>query len=75
MARLTQTPINSSDSAVNTTLDNSLYLPLNQSIYADATHEVVVSDILSALNLTGLGSAALPLTASMILSLPPDTPY
>ncbi|KAI2610212.1 phosphoglycerate mutase-like protein [Hypoxylon fragiforme] len=42
-------------SALNETFDNSTtYFPLNQSIYADATHEVVVLDTLVAFNLTAL---------------------
>ncbi|KAI5866175.1 phosphoglycerate mutase-like protein [Durotheca rogersii] len=42
-------------SAINRTMDNSpIYFPLNQSIYADATHEVVVLDTLTAFNLTAL---------------------
>jgi hypothetical protein len=43
-------------------LDSSkTYFPLNQSIYADATHEVVVLDVLTALNLTALaGDYPLP---------------
>lgn len=42
-------------SAINRTYDNSsTYFPLNQSIYADATHEVVVMDALMAFNLTAL---------------------
>ncbi|KAJ4298916.1 hypothetical protein N0V90_004159 [Kalmusia sp. IMI 367209] len=42
-------------SALNRTFDNtSTYFPLNQSIYADATHEVVVLDTLTAFNLTAL---------------------
>jgi hypothetical protein len=42
-------------SALNQTFDNSsTYFPLNQSIYADATHEVVVLDVLTAFNLTAL---------------------
>lgn len=42
-------------SALNETYDNtSTYFPLNQSIYADATHEVVVLDTLTAFNLTAL---------------------
>ncbi|TYJ52174.1 hypothetical protein B9479_007219 [Cryptococcus floricola] len=57
VARFTQTPITTSDSALNSTLDSDpTYFPLNQSIYADATHEVVVLDFLSALNLTALYS-------------------
>ncbi|KAF3068449.1 3-phytase A [Daldinia childiae] len=42
-------------SALNQTFDNSsTYFPLNQSIYADATHEVVVLDTLTAFNLSAL---------------------
>ncbi|KAI2618617.1 phosphoglycerate mutase-like protein [Hypomontagnella submonticulosa] len=42
-------------SALNQTFDNSsTFFPLNQSIYADATHEVVVLDTLTAFNLTAL---------------------
>ncbi|KAI1211374.1 phosphoglycerate mutase-like protein [Annulohypoxylon truncatum] len=42
-------------SGLNETYDNSsTYFPLNQSIYADATHEVVVLDTLTAFNLTAL---------------------
>ncbi|KAF4634287.1 hypothetical protein G7Y89_g3816 [Cudoniella acicularis] len=45
----------SASSALNLTYDNtSTYFPLNQSIYADATHEVVVLDTLTAFNLTAL---------------------
>lgn len=43
------------NSALNETFDNSsTYFPLDQSIYADATHEVVVLDTLMAFNLTAL---------------------
>jgi hypothetical protein len=42
-------------SALNETFDNtSTYFPLDQSIYADATHEVVVLNALVAFNLTAL---------------------
>ncbi|KAK8052445.1 hypothetical protein PG993_003830 [Apiospora rasikravindrae] len=42
-------------SALNETYDSSsTYFPLNQSIYADATHEVVVLDTLTAFNLSAL---------------------
>ncbi|OTB09629.1 hypothetical protein M426DRAFT_316177 [Hypoxylon sp. CI-4A] len=42
-------------SALNQTFDSSsTFFPLNQSIYADATHEVVVLDTLTAFNLTAL---------------------
>ena len=53
LARFTHSYINASDSTVNSTLDdNPTYFPLDQSIYADATHEVIVMDIITALNLT-----------------------
>jgi hypothetical protein len=57
VARFTgQFPVGGS-SALNATFDNSwTYFPLNQSIYADATHEVVVLDTLTAFNLTALFS-------------------
>ncbi|ROW00678.1 hypothetical protein VSDG_03412 [Cytospora chrysosperma] len=43
------------ESSLNETFDdNPTYFPLNQSIYADATHEVVVLDVLTAFNLTAL---------------------
>ncbi|KAJ4985553.1 histidine acid phosphatase [Stagonosporopsis vannaccii] len=45
----------SPNSALNETFDNSsTFFPLQQSIYADATHEVVVLDVLTAFNLTAL---------------------
>lgn len=45
----------SPNSALNETFDNSsTFFPLDQSIYADATHEVVVLDTLTAFNLTAL---------------------
>ncbi|WWC60742.1 uncharacterized protein I303_103318 [Kwoniella dejecticola CBS 10117] len=57
VARFTQS-IPSADSSVNSTLDNNpTYFPLNQSIYADATHEVVLLDTFTAFNLTALFSS------------------
>ncbi|KAG0645711.1 Myo-inositol-hexaphosphate 3-phosphohydrolase A [Hyphodiscus hymeniophilus] len=54
VARFTQSFPDAS-SALNLTYDNNTtYFPLNQSIYADATHEVVVLDTLTAFNLTAL---------------------
>ncbi|OAP60111.1 hypothetical protein AYL99_05113 [Fonsecaea erecta] len=42
-------------SALNETFDDTpTYFPLNQSIYADATHEVVILDTLTAFNFTAL---------------------
>ena len=43
IARLTHTPIPVHNSSTNATLDdNSATFPLGQSLYVDATHEVVV---------------------------------
>ncbi|ORX38978.1 putative acid phosphatase [Kockovaella imperatae] len=55
VARLLHQQITVSDSAVNSTLDSSpILFPVNNSIYADATHEVIVGDTLTALNLTAV---------------------
>jgi hypothetical protein len=54
----------SANSALNETFDNTTtFFPLNQSIYADATHEVVVLNTLTAFNLTALFNGP-PLNAS-----------
>lgn len=43
VARLTHTPIKEHNSSTNSTLDdNPVTFPLNQSLYVDATHEVIV---------------------------------
>jgi hypothetical protein len=43
VARLTHTPIEIHNSSTNSTLDdNPITFPLGQSLYVDATHEVVV---------------------------------
>lgn len=43
VARLTHTPIENHAYSTNSTLnDNPITFPLNQSLYVDATHEVVV---------------------------------
>ncbi|KAJ3514189.1 hypothetical protein NLJ89_g2508 [Agrocybe chaxingu] len=53
IARLTHTPIQTHNSSTNSTLnDNPVTFPLGQSLYVDATHEVVVLNIITALNLT-----------------------
>ncbi|WWD01020.1 hypothetical protein V866_007958 [Kwoniella sp. B9012] len=55
VARFTQTPNPAADNSINSTLDNNpTYFPLNQSIYADATHEVILLDTFTALNLSAL---------------------
>ncbi|KAH9483581.1 3-phytase A [Psilocybe cubensis] len=64
VARLTNTPIQTHNSSTNATLnDNPITFPLGQSLYVDATHEVVVLNIITALNLTSFaGSGPLPYT-------------
>ncbi|KAG8901417.1 hypothetical protein FRC01_009854 [Tulasnella sp. 417] len=53
VARLTHTPIATHNSTTNSTLDdNPITFPLNQALYVDATHEVVVLNIITALNLS-----------------------
>ena len=43
VARLTHTPIATHNSSTNSTLDNNpITFPLNDPLYVDATHEVVV---------------------------------
>jgi len=64
VARLTHTPIAIHNSSTNATLDdNPIAFPLGQSLYVDATHEVVVLNIITALNLTSFAeSGPLPYT-------------
>ncbi|KAJ6613339.1 histidine phosphatase superfamily [Mycena sp. CBHHK59/15] len=66
VARLTHTPIKTHNSSTNATLDdNPITFPLGQSLYVDATHEVVVLNILTALNLSSLATSG-PLPADHI---------
>ncbi|KAJ7700865.1 phosphoglycerate mutase-like protein [Mycena rosella] len=68
VARLTHTPIATHNSSTNATLDDSpITFPLRQSLYVDATHEVVVLNILAALNLSTLAAQG-PLPADHIPS-------
>ncbi|KAI0928198.1 hypothetical protein AcW2_004285 [Taiwanofungus camphoratus] len=66
VARLTHTPIAMHNSSTNATLDDDpATFPLGQSLYVDATHEVVVLHVITALNLTTLASTG-PLPADHI---------
>ncbi|KAI0342559.1 phosphoglycerate mutase-like protein [Trametopsis cervina] len=57
VARLTHTPIAVHNSSTNATLDdNPTTFPLDQSLYVDATHEVVVLYVLTALNLSNFAA-------------------
>ncbi|VDC02885.1 unnamed protein product [Peniophora sp. CBMAI 1063] len=64
VARLTHTPIAVHNSSTNATLDDDpTTFPLDHPLYVDATHEVVVLNIISALNLTSFAAAGpLPTT-------------
>ncbi|KAI0719060.1 phosphoglycerate mutase-like protein [Cerioporus squamosus] len=66
VARLTHTPIPVHNSSTNATLDdNATTFPLGQSLYVDATHEVVVLNVITALNLTNFAEGG-PLPADHI---------
>ncbi|EGO05200.1 hypothetical protein SERLA73DRAFT_174197 [Serpula lacrymans var. lacrymans S7.3] len=62
VSRLTQTPITEWNSTTNSTLDsNNITFPLYQPIFVDATHDVVIANIITALNFTVLaGNGPLP---------------
>ncbi|KAG8816269.1 hypothetical protein FRC17_000379 [Serendipita sp. 399] len=70
LSRLTQIPIRSSSSqptkssstfSVNTTLDaDPLMFPLDQPLYVDATHDVILLYVITALNLTTLARDGSP---------------
>ncbi|KZT22884.1 phosphoglycerate mutase-like protein [Neolentinus lepideus HHB14362 ss-1] len=72
VARLTHTPIAVHNSSTNATLDDDpVTFPLNQSLYVDATHEVVVLNVITALNLTSFAKDG-PLPATHI---PPNRSF
>ncbi|KAG2350244.1 phosphoglycerate mutase-like protein [Suillus weaverae] len=72
VSRLTHTPINVWNSSTNSTLDSSnITFPLNQPIYVDATHDTVISSIVTALNFTSLAATG-PLPTDHI---PPHRSY
>ncbi|EJD54727.1 phosphoglycerate mutase-like protein [Auricularia subglabra TFB-10046 SS5] len=57
VARLTETPIPVHNSSTNATLDdNPITFPLGHALYVDATHEVVVLNVITALNLTNFAA-------------------
>ncbi|KAG2078611.1 phosphoglycerate mutase-like protein [Suillus decipiens] len=72
VSRLTHTPIDVWNSTTNSTLDSSnITFPLNQPIYVDATHDTVMSCIVTALNFTSLAANG-PLPTDHI---PPQRSY
>ncbi|KAG6331252.1 hypothetical protein ID866_7837 [Astraeus odoratus] len=54
VSRLTETPIEVHNSSTNATLHNDITFPLGHSLYVDATHEVVVLNVITALGLSSL---------------------
>ncbi|KAG2056927.1 phosphoglycerate mutase-like protein [Suillus hirtellus] len=72
VSRLTHTPINVWNSSTNSTLNsNNITFPLNQPIYVDATHDTVISSIVTTLNFTSLAATG-PLPTDHI---PPHRSY
>ncbi|GAA6014183.1 hypothetical protein JCM11491_004131 [Sporobolomyces phaffii] len=66
VSRLNHTLISNFSMEANQTLDgNNKTFPLDQSIYADAAHEVSIADALAALNLTALAKSGPPSTSSL----------
>jgi len=55
VARLTGVPISTFNSTTNSTITNNpITFPLSQPIFVDATHDVVISNIVTAMNFTSL---------------------
>ncbi|EGO00975.1 hypothetical protein SERLA73DRAFT_178983 [Serpula lacrymans var. lacrymans S7.3] len=65
VSRLTETPIETHNSSTNSTLHDPITFPLGNSLYVDATHEVVVLNVITALNLSTFAAAG-PLPADHI---------
>ncbi|KAG0707438.1 histidine phosphatase superfamily [Suillus ampliporus] len=71
VARLTQTPIATHNTSTNATLHTPETFPLDHALYVDATHEVVVLNVITALNLSTLAANG-PLPADHI---PPNRSF
>ncbi|KAI0349614.1 phytase [Trametes cingulata] len=72
VARLTHTPIALHNSSTNATLDDDpATFPLGQSLYVDATHDTLVLNVITALNLSNFASDG-PLPADHI---PPNRAF
>ncbi|KAL4071828.1 histidine phosphatase superfamily [Scleroderma yunnanense] len=65
VSRLTHAPIEVHNSSTNATWHREETWPLNDALYVDATHEVVVLNVITALNLTTLAATG-PLPADHI---------
>ncbi|TBU40685.1 phytase [Dichomitus squalens] len=57
VARLTSTPIAAHNSSTNATInDDPATFPLGQSLYVDATHDTIILNVLTALNLSNFAT-------------------
>ncbi|KAL0951348.1 hypothetical protein HGRIS_008052 [Hohenbuehelia grisea] len=57
VSRLTQTPITECSTSLNCTLvQNNITFPVDQPIFVDATHDTVISTVITAMNFTSLAS-------------------
>ncbi|GAA5874941.1 hypothetical protein JCM16303_004952 [Sporobolomyces ruberrimus] len=50
LARTLQQPMSEFNSTTNSTLHNSKYFPLDQKLYVDASHDTVISAVITSLN-------------------------
>ncbi|KAJ7596916.1 histidine phosphatase superfamily [Mycena floridula] len=72
VSRLTRTTITTADTTVNATIvGNATMFPLDQPIYVDASHDTVITAILTAMNFTSLARNG-PLPTD---SIPKDQTY
>ncbi|KAL8283149.1 hypothetical protein RQP46_005927 [Phenoliferia psychrophenolica] len=65
LARVTQTPITTFNSTTNATLHTDEYFPLDQKVYVDATHDTIISAVITTLNFSGFASSG-PLPSTHI---------
>lgn len=69
LARLTHTPIATHNSSTNSTLDdNPITFPLGQSLYVDATHEVVVLNSMSFHSLSRTSCTRTCMTCNAVIT-------
>ncbi|EGN96120.1 hypothetical protein SERLA73DRAFT_170536 [Serpula lacrymans var. lacrymans S7.3] len=67
VSRLTETPLETHNSSTNATMHNPVQFPLGNSLYVDATHETVILNVITALNLSSFAKTG-PLPSSHIPS-------
>ncbi|GAA6064184.1 hypothetical protein JCM10212_002926 [Sporobolomyces blumeae] len=57
IARTLKQPLGEFNSTTNSTLHNSRYFPLDQKLYVDASHDTVISAIITSLNFSSFASS------------------